>query len=288
MPELRTCYFCGEVGDGLARRAVVPPELDPDDDQVTVTLCPTCGRKLSNVLEPLVDRARTASSAEQGAAPITETTPEAGTDPAADSGSEGEAPSDPETTPDTETVSAADAGAAGGSDDGTGAGADDATEQDPIEFDPTADEPTVDDTTADEPTADDDAAVGSAVEGSENGRMADDQLDDPLAIRPDDSDAGHPAADGIEGGGDGEGGEDVDGDADEPIDEAPESIQVDPATFRKVMRLLSNREFPVDRAEFVSLAASAYDLDDRTVGAMLDAAVEKDLIGEHDGQLVRD
>jgi len=286
MPELRTCYFCGEVGDGLARRAVVPPELDPDaDDQVTVTLCPTCSRKFSTALEPLIERATalSAAGAGGGAASHTGSAPDAEPDPAAETASDAETTPEAETTLDAELASdaettpdvaaEADAGTApdaettGGSDDGAVIGGDAATEPSPIEF-------------------------GPADGGDAGEEVADGSLDDPLAVEPDDPDAGrstgeNDAEDG-ETRGDETRGDEGSESGDGPIVESPESIQVDPTTFRKVMRLLSNREFPVDRAEFVSLAASAYDLDDRTVGAMLDAAVEKDLIGEHDGQLVRD
>lgn len=56
--------------------------------------------------------------------------------------------------------------------------------------------------------------------------------------------------------------------------------------YNKVMRLLQNREFPVDRRGFREVATSAYDIGNEQFDAIIDAAIERDLIGEEDGQLV--
>jgi hypothetical protein len=54
----------------------------------------------------------------------------------------------------------------------------------------------------------------------------------------------------------------------------------------KVMRLLQNREFPVDREEIRAVATNAYDLEESQFDAVVDAAVDRGLIGEEDGQFV--
>ncbi|EMA33674.1 hypothetical protein [Haloarcula japonica] len=56
--------------------------------------------------------------------------------------------------------------------------------------------------------------------------------------------------------------------------------------YNKVMRLLQNREMPVDRAEIREVAVNAYDIDGEQFDAIIDAAVDRDLIGQANGQLV--
>jgi len=56
--------------------------------------------------------------------------------------------------------------------------------------------------------------------------------------------------------------------------------------YSKVMRLLENRQFPVDKAEIREVAESAYDIDPGEFDAVVDAAVERGLIGEENGKFV--
>jgi hypothetical protein len=62
----------------------------------------------------------------------------------------------------------------------------------------------------------------------------------------------------------------------------------EPPEFRRVMRLLNNRTFPVDRAEFTELATGAYDLDEREVDRIVEYAVERGVLAEDGGQLVKE
>jgi len=55
----------------------------------------------------------------------------------------------------------------------------------------------------------------------------------------------------------------------------------------KVMRLLENREFPVDKAEFVTVAANAYQVSQSDCEKVIDLAVEHGLLREENGQLYR-
>jgi len=57
--------------------------------------------------------------------------------------------------------------------------------------------------------------------------------------------------------------------------------------YNKVMRLLQNREFPVDRTEIVDLAASAYELTEPECEDVIDLAVDRGLVGQEAGTLVR-
>ncbi|MDS0259445.1 hypothetical protein NDI56_08575 [Haloarcula sp. S1CR25-12] len=56
--------------------------------------------------------------------------------------------------------------------------------------------------------------------------------------------------------------------------------------YNKVMRLLQNRPFPVDRAEIREVATSAYDIDPGEFDAVIDAAVSRELIAVENGQFV--
>jgi hypothetical protein len=52
-----------------------------------------------------------------------------------------------------------------------------------------------------------------------------------------------------------------------------------------VMRLLQNREFPVERDDFVVVASSAYEVPPRHCEKVIDLAVKHDLLREDDGEL---
>lgn len=57
--------------------------------------------------------------------------------------------------------------------------------------------------------------------------------------------------------------------------------------YNKVMRLLQNREFPVDRDEIVTVAASAYQVSRADCDRVIDVAIDRGLIDEAEGKLVR-
>jgi len=57
--------------------------------------------------------------------------------------------------------------------------------------------------------------------------------------------------------------------------------------YNKVMRLLQNREFPVDRAEIETVAASAYELAQSDCSSVIDLAIDRGLIDEKGGELIR-
>jgi hypothetical protein len=57
-----------------------------------------------------------------------------------------------------------------------------------------------------------------------------------------------------------------------------------PPSYRRAMRMLSNREFPLPRSEVESMLAGAYDLERHELKAVLDHAVETGRLREEDGQ----
>ncbi|MFT4945965.1 MAG: hypothetical protein ACI8TL_000194 [Natronomonas sp.] len=57
--------------------------------------------------------------------------------------------------------------------------------------------------------------------------------------------------------------------------------------YNKVMRLLQNREFPVDRMELMAVAASTYDLAEADCAAVLDTAIDRGLLAEDGDTLIK-
>jgi hypothetical protein len=55
----------------------------------------------------------------------------------------------------------------------------------------------------------------------------------------------------------------------------------------KVMRMLENREFPVERQSFQVVAANAYGVSPSDVGKVIDMAIDRGLLAERNGDLVR-
>jgi hypothetical protein len=66
---------------------------------------------------------------------------------------------------------------------------------------------------------------------------------------------------------------------------APSGSSPDTATYNRVVRLLQNREFPVQTAEIEEVAVNAYDIDPRDFRAVIDAAVERGVLAEEGDQL---
>lgn len=55
MPQLRSCYFCGSVGDSLREYELVPERLVAAGESRSAVLCSDCREKLRRVLEPLIE-----------------------------------------------------------------------------------------------------------------------------------------------------------------------------------------------------------------------------------------
>ncbi|WP_256296998.1 hypothetical protein [Haloarchaeobius salinus] len=59
-----------------------------------------------------------------------------------------------------------------------------------------------------------------------------------------------------------------------------------PQTYNKVVRLLQNRDFPIERGEIEDVAVGAYDVDVEECRAVIDAAIDKGLVAQEGSQLV--
>lgn len=65
--------------------------------------------------------------------------------------------------------------------------------------------------------------------------------------------------------------------------DAPERPETE--TYNRVVRLLQNREFPVDRSEFETLASSAYDVSPTECKRVIEYAIDRGELDERDGEL---
>jgi hypothetical protein len=273
MRQLRNCDFCG--GDAAGVYEVLPPELSPTEaEQRRLVLCADCAETLETVVDPLLERlgvetgedtstTSDGSPASGGAAgadpPPSETAPSTGPAETATPESD-EAP--PESDP-------------GDSDDPSDP--DDTNDSgDPnygISFEPgdPAESP------ADRSTAADGAVQWDEIEpttsASEAADSDGDEADEPEPAA--DADGPEPASDGRAGG------RGESGDAGSTLGDEPED-------FRTVMRLLSNREFPVERGAIVELATNAYELDEQHVHRIIDHAIDRGVIVDDGGTLRRD
>lgn len=268
---LSSCYFCGTaIEEPLSEYPVVPDAFAPSpDEQGTVVLCPSCHRKLSRVMDHVVDAvddrqrrfdpADASSESDSAAA-----TDDAGTESATRSTDSADAAAgievdDPPTIDEDaaddllETGPSSESGGAGDADPGET----DAAEETPDE--PRADDGiTVDDgtgTTAERAGDGADAAAsGSGTEGNAGGATAS---------------AGGSPSDDSGGSGGGNGG-----------DGPPQ------ATYNRVVRLLQNREFPVERAEIATVATNAYEIPPEDFDAVIETAVDRGVLVE-EGQYLK-
>jgi len=189
MPQLRSCYFCGAVGDSLREYEVVPERLVGSGESRSAVLCSSCQEKLRRVLEPLVEAAETSIDPDPGISGIGEVTFE--------------------------------------SDD---SGGDDASE---------------------------------ATDGRDGG--ADDET---VTVTERHTGDGSDA--------------DVDGDTADDGDAADEDV---PDGYYKVLRLLQNREFPMERADLTTLVTGAYDVSEPQCERILEMAIERGVLIEEGSTL---
>ncbi|MFC6973987.1 hypothetical protein ACFQL1_03785 [Halomicroarcula sp. GCM10025709] len=250
MDRLSSCYFCGVALDAsLSEYPVVPRALRPaGGDDRTVVLCPTCRRKLATILEPVVAAAGE-SEASDGVAGDAATLPSAADDEDL-TGMLDESGMEPQ--PDPMELS-------------------DASEAD----------------TDDTPTPDGDSAPSPA-SGPEQHPDAEDASEQRPATAPsgNGTENGDGTSDPDRAASTADGESDRSEDDDDPDEQADDSQGLTRLEYNKVMRLLQNRELPVDRAEIQAVAVNAYEIQPDEFDTIVDAAIERDLIAEREGQLV--
>jgi hypothetical protein len=300
MRQLRTCDFCGDDAAGIYE--VLPAELSPTEaEQRRVVLCDDCFGTLETVVSPLLARLGIEETGGETAAERRSASPEpvpaASESDEREGGERRERPLDPAATDRStdETPATADGDVGDAYVDAETLAGEDAepattADEDAEPAEAAAEDYEVEDAAADAeepPRAHADAAdapAGSdAPDGDGSADDADAEVDEeePNAdYEVDDPDRKQDAEDPAE---DYEVTED---EADEGgDDDGAEAVGAEPPNFRKVMRLLNNREFPVDRAEITDIASGAYDLDRSQVDDIIDHAVQRDVLAEDGGQL---
>lgn len=80
---------------------------------------------------------------------------------------------------------------------------------------------------------------------------------------------------------------DLESPAGEAADEPSDASQEVPPNYRKAMRLLSNREFPMERYDVEELLGGAYAMENEEIAAVLAYAEESGRLEEEDGTLRR-
>lgn len=246
--DLRSCYFCGTVGDALDTYAL---PRDDDTDPVRVTLCTDCHAKLDRVLDAVAGGPVGRADGETDPAGTAEDSPSNAAD-ATFRGTGEVTFGDPAAAAETGGDDEADGGteradAAGSEGESAEAAGSEGSSTETIEREEASTEAT--------------AKGSGSTEATESGPASEDV---PDGETPDD---GSDATGGLRG---------LD-----PDDRG----QV--ATYRKALRLLQNREFPMERAAVVDLLGSAYDLDRSECNRLLDFAVEKELLVEEGDELRR-
>lgn len=259
MADLASCYFCGvALDEPVTVKSVVPTELaGPDTDAPTVALCPTCEEKLTAVTDAIVEAVAVGDDS-------TTATPDAGPDPLEpatdelidpETGASESAASETATTETREETADPGSSASGDGEPDTATSGDD---EDEAPGEPAS-------------AADGESGTGETVTG-ESG--TDESGTDKVGT--DETGTDETGTDEAESGGD---------PTDRSVVEGDHSISA--LEYNKVMRLLQNREFPVDRDEIVTVAASAYQVSRADCDRVIDVAIDRGLIDEAEGKLVR-
>lgn len=248
MSDFDACYFCGAAVDAPIATYDVVPGAVSDEAGPTAALCPSCKGKLEKVFEPALRRL-------DGPGEGAEITLDAADDSARSRGHTGEAATEQSTGQPTTERSRDDSN--------------------PDETSQSATEAV---------TADTEASTGSQSTG----------FDEGIEIPPADADEqSEPVVD-----------DEPTGAHDDPIaapentvesrraDEPPEDSTAESAperpdteTYNRVVRLLQNREFPVDRSEFETLASSAYEVTPGECERVIDYAIHRGELAESSGML---
>lgn len=272
MPDLSACYFCGAAADARVREYEVVPDAADEARRSTATLCPGCREKLETVLSPVV----------RGAQPTDEPV-DVRLEPVDDDAAASTAPLEVESedilaaadrSRDASAAAPTDADAASG-DAESAAGDADAPAGDaaavPSDADDEAAAPGKTDATGDP-----DSLAGSGGDSTTEGIAFDEgasAASDSDAGRGTDRTDGEPTIGGSDAAGASTGG-------------SPDDVErPDADTYNRVVRLLQNREFPVNRSEFSELASSAYDIPADECANVIDYAIQRGELVEDRGML---
>ncbi|MFB6188723.1 MAG: hypothetical protein ABEI57_02465 [Halapricum sp.] len=241
MDRFSSCYFCGDAVDAaLEEYPIVPSEQYPSvETDRQIVLCPSCRRKLTTVIEHVLEAALSGeeASVEDSIASLDEETPLTDV-------SNG----DDETTAD-ETMTAT-------SVEPIGNGADR----------PETAEPQTDDDGAEDSDRDTETEAAKSGRATEDGTAAKRDTNGETADTESES-TDRPA--GKSSGPDAPGG------------------AYERSEYNRVVRLLQNRDFPVEIEEITVVAQSAYDIDRDTTHEILEALIDRGVVEDRGDRLVR-
>jgi len=279
MDRLSSCYFCGTALDEPLQEYPLVAG-DTGEHGAVVTLCPGCHHKLETVLGVVVGESEDLPALEDAdRAALEGESPAALTEPEGENAGAGEGAPDPIALGDGErddgevgdadsTADAAGEPPATGTDSGGNADGDTSAET-PETVDGTG-------------SGVESAATESADEATDAGTDGDGPAEGAEPPGDGGSDAGTDGTPTDAATARGTAGEGGGTDPDREVTATVSALE-----YNKVMRLLQNREFPVDRAEIEAVATSAYELSGSECAAVIDLAVDRGLVVERDGQLVR-
>ncbi|MCU4717241.1 hypothetical protein [Halapricum hydrolyticum] len=253
MDRLASCYFCGDAVDAQLDEysLVTSDRVETGRD---IVLCPSCRQKLTTVIEEVLDAAIGGESIGSPAEVDLDDDPlETLEDPDEDvtTTSEGEqARSGHDESPSAEDTSTDETSASTGTDDASGDTGDMFGD-------------------ADETSASDEGR-GNSIESSGDARNGSERDEEGQATSDDGESAVTTA--------------DSDGRADAA---GRESDDFERAEYNKVVRLLQNREFPVEIEEITVVARSAYGIDRDTTHTILEALIDRGILEDRGDELVR-
>jgi hypothetical protein len=269
---LRACYFCGSPGDVLDTYPVVPDRVASDrDDPERVVLCPDCHAKLERVLDDVLG-AIDGTADVHGSSAATSASDETGISE--------------EITFDTDPAGAS-------PDDARDAG-DDPADREGADGAPAPTEAR--DSTAATPGDSETEPADAAGEAGGGGAEPRDAADDGGAAAADPECDGEEPADAARE-------DETEARDDEDTDDAGTEESGDGGgssgslrglgnsgtnEYRKALRLLQNREFPMPRSDLVDVMSSAYDLTREECDRLVDVAVERDWVVDDEGVLRRE
>jgi hypothetical protein len=307
MDSLSSCYFCGIALDEPLETYL----LGTGGAGASVTLCPTCHRKLETVLDTVdagddaLSKGDRSDPGSEAGVPTTgqSTAPDSPEDSDAEHIEAGSDASDILVDPDPEEPldGDADSGSSGSTspeeptiddqpapDDPLADAS--STERESTDGDATPPESAENEGTADDETGteDQEAATADETDGRETGdeelKAAIEDQEDEGAIEGMEDETESVDGEGETASEDGVGGADETGDS--QVDRTVRT-SISALEFNKVMRLLQNRKFPVEREEIEIIASNAYDLSRSDCAKVIDLAIDRGLIDEDGGNLER-
>ncbi len=264
MRALSHCDFCG--ADAAGTFELLPPELEPTEaEQRRVVLCRACGDQLEDLLEPLLARA--------GVDSTDDASPPAGASET-DTADE-ESPQESTQTGRPSVIDVDEAKTNPGTDEAKrNSGADDPESDDRGTDDSDGGitlERSPDSGPAESETPSTESSDATADSGAEEPTGTGESTDTEESVGTETDSS--PSAD--------------DTDSSSSNGSNTGSTASPPQGYAKVVRLLRNREFPMDRSAVETLAAGAYDLETREVEAIIEYALEDGEFAEKGDQLVR-